>query len=145
MYNRYIRGTDGVYTRVPQEEPQDRPSGPGGPPPPPPPEAGPGGPGPGPGPGQGGPSGPPPPPGAGPRGPGPGGPYGPPPPPPGGFAGNNGQHYDGITGILRHLLDQFHLNNVDTGDLLLLGLLFFLFREEADEELLVALGLLLIL
>ena len=124
MYNRYIRGTDGVYTRVPQEEPQDRPGGPVGPPPPPPPEAGPGGPGPGPG---------------------PGGPYGPPPPPPGGFAGNNGQHYDGITGILRHLLDQFHLNNVDTGDLLLLGLLFFLFREEADEELLVALGLLLIL
>ena len=35
--------------------------------------------------------------------------------------------------------------HVDTGDLLLLGLLFFLSREEADEELLVALGLLLIL
>lgn len=31
------------------------------------------------------------------------------------------------------------------GDLLLLGLLYFLFREKADEELLVALGLLLIL
>jgi len=30
-------------------------------------------------------------------------------------------------------------------DLLLLGLLFFLYREGADEELLVALGLLLIL
>ena len=36
-------------------------------------------------------------------------------------------------------------DHVDTGDLLLLGLLFFLFRENADEELLVALGLLLIL
>ena len=34
---------------------------------------------------------------------------------------------------------------VDAGDLLLLGLLYFLFREKADEELLVALGLLLIL
>jgi len=52
---------------------------------------------------------------------------------------------DGITGILRHLLDQFHLKNVDTGDLLLLGLLFFLSKEDADEELLIALGLLLIL
>ena len=43
------------------------------------------------------------------------------------------------------MLDQFHLDSVDTGDLLLLGLLFFLFREDADEELLIALGLLLIL
>lgn len=60
--------------------------------------------------------------------------------------GERGGHGgDGITGILRHLLDQFHLDSVDTGDLLLLGLLFFLFREDADEELLVALGLLLIL
>ena len=52
---------------------------------------------------------------------------------------------DSLTALLRHGLDQLHLNHVDTGDLLLLGLLFFLFREEADEELLVALGLLLIL
>lgn len=66
-------------------------------------------------------------------------PFGPPPPSPGGgFA-------DGLTGFLRGILDQLHLDHVDTGDLLLLGLLFFLFREEADEELLVALGLLLIL
>ncbi len=61
----------------------------------------------------------------------------PPPPPPGGG--------DGLTGLLRHLLDQFHLDRVDTGDLLLLAILFFLFKEDADEELLVALGLLLIL
>ena len=52
---------------------------------------------------------------------------------------------DGLTGMLRHFLDQLHLDHVDTGDLLLLGLLFFLFREDADEELLVSLGLLLIL
>jgi len=52
---------------------------------------------------------------------------------------------DGLSGLLRHFLDQFHLEGVDTGDLLLLGLLFLLFREDADEELLVALGLLLIL
>ena len=58
--------------------------------------------------------------------------------------GGNGLS-DGLTGFLRHMLDQFHLDSVDTGDLLLLGLLFFLFREDADEELLVALGLLLIL
>lgn len=58
--------------------------------------------------------------------------------------GNSGLA-DGLSGFLRHMLDQFHLDSVDTGDLLLLGLLFFLFREDADEELLVALGLLLIL
>lgn len=52
---------------------------------------------------------------------------------------------DGLSSLLRHFLDQFHLEGVDTGDLLLLGLLFLLFRENADEELLVALGLLLIL
>lgn len=62
-----------------------------------------------------------------------------PPPPP---AGDRG---DGLTGFLRHFLDRWHLDSVDTGDLLLLGLLFFLFKEDADEELLVALGLLLIL
>lgn len=63
-------------------------------------------------------------------------------PPPSGGAGRTA---DGLTGFLRHILDQLHLDHVDTGDLLLLGLLFFLFREDADEELLVALGLLLIL
>jgi len=57
----------------------------------------------------------------------------------------SGSITDGLTSFLRHILDQLHLDHVDTGDLLLLGLLFFLFREDADEELLVALGLLLIL
>lgn len=55
------------------------------------------------------------------------------------------QKKDGLTGFLRHLLDQFHLDSLDTGDLLLLALLFLLFRENADDELLIALGLLLIL
>ena len=63
----------------------------------------------------------------------------PPPPSPG------SRTIDGLTGFLRHLLDQLHLDRVDTGDLLLLVILFFLFKEDADEELLVALGLLLIL
>ena len=59
--------------------------------------------------------------------------------------GSSGRWSDSLTGFLRHILDQLHLEHVDTGDLLLLVLLFFLFREDADEELLVALGLLLIL
>ncbi|MDY5612258.1 hypothetical protein [Dysosmobacter sp.] len=69
----------------------------------------------------------------------------PPPPPPPPPSGGNGCRSDGLTGFLRHILDQLHLDHVDTGDLILLVLLFFLFREDADEELLVALGLLLIL
>ena len=42
----------------------------------------------------------------------------------------------------------FHLpgfENVDTGDWILLALLFLLWQEKADEELLIALALLLIL
>lgn len=129
MYNRYIRNDKGSYTRIPEEEG----TGSGGPPPGgrPPGDSPPGGPPPG------GPSpegfssgGPPP------NGPGTGRPHGPP---------HGGRPLDGLTGFLQHLLDQLHLDHVDTGDLLLLGLLFFLFRENADEELLVALGLLLIL
>nr|WP_325295286.1 hypothetical protein [uncultured Oscillibacter sp.] len=135
MYNRYIRNDNGSYTRIPEEGPP-----PGGPPPGSPPpeertsgEAQSGGaPQGGPSPGGGPPSG-----GARPNGPGPGRPpHGPP---------HGGRPSDGLTGILQHLLDQLHLDHVDTGDLLLLALLFFLFRENADEELLVALGLLLIL
>lgn len=51
----------------------------------------------------------------------------------------------GEGGMIQRLLDQLHLDRVDTGDLLLLGLLFLLFREGADDEVLAALGLLLIL
>ena len=120
MYNRYVRNDVGTYTRIPQEDSQHASSNRGSAHSPPL---------------QG--SNPPP-------------QTGPPPnseksftesPPP--DCGRSPA--DGLTGILRHFLDQLHLNHVDTGDLLLLVLLFFLFREDADEELLVALGLLLIL
>lgn len=47
--------------------------------------------------------------------------------------------------LLGDLLGKLHLDSVDTGDLLLLLILFLLFRQEADEEILIALGLLLIL
>lgn len=47
--------------------------------------------------------------------------------------------------FLDRLLGKLHLGDVDSGDMLLLLILFFLFKEEADEELLIAIGLLLIL
>lgn len=97
MYNRYIRNDDGVYSRIPEEEPHTTP----------PPSS--------------------------------------PPPPPAEPQQAPPRKQDGFSGILRNLLDQFHLNSIDSGDLLLLGLLFFLYREGADEELLASLGLLLIL
>ena len=120
MSNRYIRNDNGSYTRIPQEEGPPQKHAPEPPPrqetpPPPPPKQDP--------------------PREEPRRP-------PPPPSPPQAAGRIA---DGLTGFLRHVLDQLHLDHVDTGDLLLLVLLFFLFREDADEELLVALGLLLIL
>ena len=72
----------------------------------------------------------------------------PPPPPPSGPGSGPPPSFggtEGIAGYLRRVLDQLHLDRIDAGDLLLLGLLYFLFREKADEELLIALGLLLIL
>ena len=122
MYNRYIRNDRGTYTRITEDDGKPhRP--PHVPPPGPPPEASPPPPGP-----------PPeasPPPHSPPEGPSPEM-HGPP-------------VRDGLQGFLRHLLQVSHAENVDTGDLLLLCLLFLLYREGADEELLVALGLLLIL
>lgn len=88
LYNRYIRGDDGVYTRVPMDEV-------------PPPRSDPP-------------------------------PKGPPPPPP-------------ERGFFNDLLEKLHLGDLDAGDLLLLFLLFYLSRQKADEELLIAIGLLLIL
>lgn len=120
MYNRYIRNDNGVYTRIPQEERHQEPPSSSSPPPQ----------------GENRQSASPPPQGENRQS------YSPPPPPP---SSGGGRTIDGLTSFLRHLLDQFHLDRVDTGDLLLLGLLFFLFKEDADEELLVALGLLLIL
>ena len=112
MYNRYIRGDGGTYTRVsaedaplPPPEPQrsPQPPHPAAPPPPRPQEAPPDEP-----------------------------PRRPPPPAP-------------ERGLLNGLLEKLHLSDLDAGDILLLILLFFLFRQEADEELLIAIGLLLIL
>lgn len=54
-------------------------------------------------------------------------------------------HGSGSGHPLRDLLSHFHLDELDTGDLMLLLLLFFLMEEKADDELLLALGLLLIL
>lgn len=47
--------------------------------------------------------------------------------------------------LARAFWTALHLDDLDTGDLLLLFLLFFLFKQKADEELLIAIGLLLIL
>ena len=128
MYNRYIRGSGGQYRRVPVPDPP-QPGPPPGPPPPGPPPG-------------------PPPPGPPPEGGGyqpfshsggprygyssGGGPQEGPPPPKGeGF----------LSGILRRL----NLENIDTGDLLLILILILLFKDGEDEEMLIALGLMLIL
>lgn len=108
MYNRYILGDGGTYTRVSAEDaPLPPPNAPRPPAPPPPGGAAP----------EGRP------------------PHGPPPPP----------QPAPERGILNGLLEKLHLSDLDAGDILLLLLLFFLFRQEADEELLIAIGLLLIL
>ena len=64
-------------------------------------------------------------------------PKGPPPPPP--------EHGAPERGFFNDLLEKLHLGDLDAGDLLLLCLLFYLSRQKADEELLIAIGLLLIL
>jgi hypothetical protein len=48
-------------------------------------------------------------------------------------------------GLLDRLLGKLKREGLDTGDLLLLVLLFLLFQDGEDDELLIALGLLLIL
>lgn len=62
----------------------------------------------------------------------------------GGASASSGGHF-GIDGMLSGLLGRFKLSEIDAGDLLLLVLLFLLFCDGEDEELLIALGLLLIL
>ena len=123
MYNRYIRNDQGVYTRIPEEESAGQtPSSRG-------PEI--------------------PPTGGRETAPPPGGGSDPPPqsgPPPRQDPPSRGEDGgDSLSGTLRRLLDQLHLGDLDTGDLLLLAILYLLFREGADDEVLAALGLLLIL
>ena len=48
-------------------------------------------------------------------------------------------------GLLHRLLGRVGLEKLDTGDILLLLILFFLFREGDDMELVLTLGLLLLL
>ena len=52
---------------------------------------------------------------------------------------------ESVIGLTRRILDSMQLQEVDTGDLLLLCLLFLLYEGGADEETLAALVLLLIL
>ena len=69
-----------------------------------------------------------------------------PPPPPngGGPEADGGAFREGFP-FLDSLLEKLHLQDLDGADLMLLLLLFFLFEQKADDELLIALGLLLIL
>lgn len=63
----------------------------------------------------------------------------PPPPPP------RGNSLDGILGGLGGLLKNFHLEKLDSGDILLILILLFLFWEREDNlELVITLGLLLV-
>lgn len=48
-------------------------------------------------------------------------------------------------GLLSSLFGRLKLEDIDTGDLLLIAILILLFKESEDEELLIALVLLLIL
>ena len=71
-------------------------------------------------------------------------------PPPGGpswgpTGGSPGGQKEGRKGFLSGILDRLNLKNMETEDLILLLLIFLLYREGEDEELLIALGLLLIL
>ena len=126
MYNRYIRNDRGTYTRIPEEE--ARPAAPRPEKPPRPEDA--------------------PPPDSAPRPE-----HAPPPrdgPPPQGVPPETPRMEDTPSPdrarpASRNFFHPFRLDHADSGDFLLLGLLFLLFREEADEETLAALGLLLIL
>lgn len=121
MYNRYVRNDRGGYSRVPVDEsPQEERNG-GFPPPFQSAE--------GPSEGRGGQD----------------HSEGPPPRHSGWETEEERRETAGLSGFLRRLLDRFHLEKVDSGDLLLLLILFLLFKEDADDELLIALGLLLIL
>ncbi len=71
--------------------------------------------------------------------------YAPPPPPQGGGPGGPPPGGGQRRGFLSGILGRLKLDELDTSDLILLLLIFLLFREGEDEELLIALGLLFIL
>lgn len=64
---------------------------------------------------------------------------------PGEAASCSGGEHRERRSLLSGLLGKLKLDGVDTGDLLLLVILFLLFKDGEDEELLIALALLLIL
>lgn len=68
-------------------------------------------------------------------------------PPPGGGPGGSQPHPGnrGRKGFLSGILERLNLKDLDTGDLILLLIIFLLYKDGEDEELLIALGLLLIL
>ncbi len=68
-----------------------------------------------------------------------------PPPPHGGDGWAPPPHGGGKQGFLSGILSRLKLDRIDTSDLILLLIIYLLFREGEDEELLIALGLLLIL
>lgn len=68
-----------------------------------------------------------------------------PPEPEAGEKGQAGQDQGGLFGLLRRLLDRLNLRELDTGDLVLLLIVFLLYSEGEDEELLLALALVFLL
>ena len=122
MYNRYVRNDRGVYTRIPEDTQADRRETPPQAQSPTPPQTRPEASGPAPQAQD-----------TTPR-------FKPETPPPG-FRRINSPN----NGLLPDLFHSFHLESMETGDLLLLILLFLLSHEQADEEVLAALAALLIL
>ncbi len=53
--------------------------------------------------------------------------------------------FSGFDTLLQRFSRLLRMESMDTGDLILLALLFLLWQEKADEELIIALALLLIL
>ena len=68
-----------------------------------------------------------------------------PPPPPPAPGGSDNPDGGGLGGLLNRVLGRLKLDGMDQGDILLLLLLLFLFADGEDDELLIALGLLLLL
>ena len=71
----------------------------------------------------------------------------PPPPPPPPNAPPPPPPQQGPRDYLKGLLDRFHLEDIDTGDILLLLILIFLFLDDKEDnlEMIITLGLMLIL
>ena len=62
-----------------------------------------------------------------------------------GGTGEGEQNRGGLSGLLQRLLGRLNLRELDTGDLVLLLIVFLLYSEGEDEELLLALALVFLL